>query len=240
VSVALLAALAAGCATVLAGGEAPLERAWTTARVFRPAGPPGPRGVPVVVYAHGCAGLDHDDDLAGWAELLTRQGYAVIAPDHRARDGRRPACDTPALYERGDLAMLATREAEVAYALRQIRTLPWARPRAVFLLGFDHGAVVAAGYADEPFAGYILTGWTCTSPYPRGGLATALDRPVLAVRWEDDPRFTGPAWDGDCAASLGVRPASRSLVLEGSGHSTARSERARRAVVDFLQLHTPR
>jgi hypothetical protein len=136
--------------------------------------------------------------------------------------------------------MLATREAELAYALRQVRTLSWARPRATFLLGFDHGAVVAAGYSGEPFAGYILTGWTCTAPYPRGGLATALDRPVLAIRWEDDPWFTNPAWNGDCGSRLGARPGSRSILLEGTGHSTASHARAQQAVLDFLRQHTPR
>jgi dienelactone hydrolase len=207
--------------------------------VFRPVGaPPGARGLPVVVYAHDCAGFD--DDLRQWADLLTRQGYAVIAPDHGARGGRTTGCRAATLYGPDDVATLAARTAEVAYANRQIRTLSWARPRAVFLLGFGLGAVVVAGYADAPFTGYIVTGWTCTSPHPRGGLATAGDRPVLAIRWEHDPWFTEPAWNGDCGASLGARPASRSIVLEGTGHSVAGDERARQAVVDFLRRHTPR
>jgi dienelactone hydrolase len=230
---------AGGCASLLAGGDAPLERAWRAARVIRPAGPPsGARGEPVVVYAHGCGGID--DDLRGWAELLTRHGYAVIAPDHRARGNRAPTCGGAAFYGRGDLDALATREGEIRYALRQVRTLPWVRQDAVFLLGFDHGAVVAASYTGPPFAGYVLTGWTCTSPLPRGGLATSPARPVLAIRWARDPRFVDPAWNGDCGASLGARPASRSLVLDGAGHSTVGDERARQAVVGFLQAHTPR
>jgi dienelactone hydrolase len=228
----------AGCTSLLAGGEAPLERTWAAARIARPSAPPGPRGTPVVVYAHGCAGLD--DDWRVWTELLTRHGYAVIAPDHRARGGRPPTCDTPALYGPADLDRLVARDAEVRYALRQVRTLPWVRPAAVFLLGFDEGAVVAAAYTGPPFAGYIVTGWTCTSPHPRGRLATAPDRPVLALRWARDPRFVDPAWNGDCGASLGGRPGSRSLVLDGAGHSTATDERARQAVVDFLQAHTTR
>jgi dienelactone hydrolase len=223
---------------LLAGGEAPLERTWTAARIVRPSAPPGPRGVPVVVYAHGCAGLD--DDWRGWAELLPGHGYAVIAPDHGARGGRAPACDTPTLYGPRDVDLLVARDGEVRYALRQVRTLSWVRQQAVFLLGFDHGAVVAAAYTGPPFTGYVITGWTCTSPHPRGQLATSPERPVLALRWARDPRFVDPAWNGDCGASLGGRPASRSLVLDGTGHSTAADERARRAVVDFLQAHTPR
>ena len=189
------------------------------------------------MYAHGCAGID--EDLRRWAGLLTGHGYAVIAPEHPAR-GRGQTCSATTLYGPADVQTLATREAEIRYALRQVRTLPWVRQEAVFLLGVGQGAVVAAGYAGPPFTGYILTGWTCTSPHVRGGLATALTRPVLAIRWSDDPWFRDPAWNGDCRASLGGRPASRSIILEGAGHSVAGDERAERAVVDFLRLHTPR
>jgi dienelactone hydrolase len=239
VAVALAMPMAlAGCTSLLAGGEAPLERTWVAARITPPDAPAGPSGTPVVVYVHGCGGLD--DDWRDWTALLARHGYAVIAPDHRARGGRPPGCDTPTLYGRGDLDRLVARDAEVRYALRQVRTLSWVRQSAVFLLGFDEGAVVAAAYTGPPFTGYVLTGWTCTSPHSRGRLATARDRPVLALRWAHDPRFVDPAWNGDCGASLDGRPGSRSLVLDGAGHSTAGDERARRAVVDFLQAHTPR
>jgi dienelactone hydrolase len=234
-----VALAAGGCATLLAGGEAPLERTWLAARVFQPTGTmPGARDVPVVVYAHDCAGVD--DDLRRWAEVLTGHGYAVIAPDHRARDGRAPACSAATLYGPADLPELATRDAELRYALRQVRTLPWVRQRAVFLMGVGQGAVVAAGYAGPPFTGYVLTGWSCTSPHPRGGLATAAPRPVLAIRWADDPWLRDPAWNGDCATSLGERPSSRSIILDGTGHSVAGVEHAERAVIDFLQRHTPR
>jgi hypothetical protein len=164
----------------------------------------------------------------------------VIAPYHRARGGRAQPCRAATLYGPGDVEMLATREGEIRYALRQVRTLPWVRQEGVFLLGVGQGAVVAGGYGGPPFTGYILTAWTCTSPHPRAGLATAPGRPVLAIRWADDPWFTDPAWNGDCGASLGGRPASRSIILDGAGHAVIASERARRAVVDFLQLHTPR
>jgi dienelactone hydrolase len=238
-AVALALGLAAGgCTTLLAGGEAPLERSWQAARVFRPAATPASRDVPVVVYAPGCPNLDAD--LRQWAVLLTGHGYAVIALDHRAPGGRQRACSATVLYGPVDVPTLATRDAEIGYALRQVRALPWVRQHAVFLMGVGQGAVVAAGYAGPAFTGYILTGWSCTSPHPRGQLATALTRPVLAIRWADDPWLRDPAWNGDCATSLGPRPSSRSLVLDGTGHSVAGAERAERAVVDFLRRHTPR
>jgi dienelactone hydrolase len=194
--------------------------------------------VPVVIYAHGCAGID--DDLRRWTEVLTGHGYAVIAPDHRARGDRPPACGDTTLYGPADVSTLATRDAEIRYALQQVRTLPWVRQRGVFLLGVGQGAVVAAGYGGPAFTGYVLTGWGCTSPLPRGRLATARTRPVLAIRWADDPWRRDRAWNGDCASSLGPRPSSRSIVLDGTGHSVAGDVRAERAVVDFLRRHTAR
>jgi dienelactone hydrolase len=196
---------------------------------------PADARLPVVLYVHGCHGLD--DDLTQWASVLTAAGYAVFAPDASARP---PGCRDATLYQRGDLAGFASREAEVRYALRQLRTLRWVVQPSVFLLGFDHGGVIVAGWREREFAGFIVTGWTCTSPDVRHGLFTPADRPVLAIRWAEDPRFRDPAWNGDCEAHLADRPGSRSLVLEGLGHSTAANPQAREAVVRFLRANTAR
>jgi dienelactone hydrolase len=251
--------LAAGCLTIGAGAEAPLERAWQAAVVWLPPRMlPAPHlngrrvaelgpvlsavardaRVPVVLYVHGCRGPD--DDLTGWARALTAEGYAVFAPDGAARGDRAPGCEASRLYGRGDLERFSRREAEVRYALRQVRTLAWIAPETVFVLGFDQGAVVTAGWREPDFAGYIVTGWTCTAPDVRSGLATPLDRPVLAIRWAEDPLFADPAWNGSCEAHLAARPDSRALVLEGRGHSTASHPDARAAVLRFLRAHTIR
>lgn len=165
----MLALVIAGCATLLAGGEAQLERVWQASQIWLPdravAGspaapgggrlatlaaileriPPGTR-VPAVLYAHDCGGPGAE--AAAWGERLSRAGYAVIAPDSRARsDGVTDRCPS------GTTA-LATREAEIRYALRQLRTLSWVRQRAVFLLAVGEGAAAAA--RDD---GLELTGW---------------------------------------------------------------------------------
>jgi len=228
---------------------------WQATRVWLPATPavsgrrvsevervfdaiPAGTRLPSVVYLHGCRGFE--DDLSAWAGVLSGAGYAVFAPDAAARGGRPPACDAATLYTRDDVPRFAQREAEVRYVVKQMWTLAWIVPESVFLLGFDHGGVVAAGWSERQFAGIVVTGWTCTSPDMRGGLLTPPDRPVLAIRWERDPLFRDPAWNGDCEVHLGSRPGSRSLVLEGQGHSTAASPEAREAVLRFLRAHAVR
>ena len=199
--------------------------------------PAGTR-LPSVLYVHGCRGFE--DDLTQWASALTGAGYAVFAPDASVRGDRPPACDPATLYAHADIPRFTRREAEVRYTLAQMRTLLWLVPQSVFLLGFDQGGVVAAGWREREFAGFIVTGWTCTSPDVRAGLATPPDRPVLAIRWEEDPLFRDPAWNGDCEVHLPPRAGSRSLVLEGRGHSTASSPEAREAVLRFLNAHRVR
>ena len=199
--------------------------------------PAGTR-LPSVLYLHGCRGFE--DDLTQWASALIAAGYAVFAPDASARGERPLACDPSTLYARADIPRFTQREAEARYTLQQMRTLSWLVRESVFLLGFDHGGVVAAGWPGREFAGFIVTGWSCTSPDVRAGLATPPDRPVLAIRWADDPLFGDPAWNGDCEVHLPPRPGSRSLVLDGRGHSTATSQEARDAVLRFLNAHTVR
>ena len=48
--------------------------------------------MPVVIYLHGCAGINRTHD-ASWASLLTGQGFIVVMPDSMARPGRIPNCD---------------------------------------------------------------------------------------------------------------------------------------------------
>ncbi|HTO12437.1 MAG TPA: dienelactone hydrolase family protein [Candidatus Binatia bacterium] len=199
--------------------------------------PPGTR-LPSVLYVHGCRGFE--DDLTQWASALSAAGYAVFAPDSSARGERPPACAAATLYARTDIPRFTGREAEVRYTLQQMRTLAWLVRESVFLLGFDQGGVVAAGWREREFAGIIITGWSCTSPDVREGLFTPPDRPVLAIRWAEDPLFRDPAWNGDCEVHLPPRPGSRSLVLDGRGHSTAASPAAREAVLRFLNAHAVR
>jgi dienelactone hydrolase len=107
--------------------------------------------VPVVLYVHDCRGLGAE--AAAWGERLGRDGYAVIAPDSRARsdDGTLRCAPSGGLAE-------ATREGEIRYALGQIRTLSWVRQSAVFLLAVGEGAAAAARDDTLALTGSIVIG----------------------------------------------------------------------------------
>jgi dienelactone hydrolase len=183
----------------LAGGEGQLEHTWLAARVWVPGAAlprpqpspltgrmdalttlldrlPATTSLPVVVYAHDCAGLG--PEVAGWGELLARHGYAMIAPDSFARSGRAPTCAP------GDVDTLLTRESEIRYALRQVRTSSWVRQRAVFLLGVGQGGTIAARGAVGAVMATVVIGATGESPRA----SPALVREHSGPPSEDDHR----------------------------------------------------
>ncbi len=186
---------------MLAGGEGQLERTWQAARVWVPGAAlptpqpaplagrldeltarldrlPATTGLPVVVYAHDCAGLG--PEVAVWADRLARQGYAVIAPDSFARSGRTPTCAP------GDVDALLMREAEIRYALGQVRTQSWVRQRAVFLLGVGQGGTVAARGAVGAVMGTVIIGAAGESRRASPALVREGGRPSAPS--EDDQR----------------------------------------------------
>ena len=186
---------------MLAGGEGQLERTWQAARVWVPgAALPTPQpapltgrldaltarldrlpatSVPVVVYAHDCPGLG--PEVAVWADRLARHGYAVIAPDGFARSGRAPTCAP------SDVDALLMREAEIRYALRQVRTESWVRQRAVFVLGVGQGATIAARGAVGAVTGTVVIGGAGESPRRSPALVREGGGP-LSTPSEDDQR----------------------------------------------------
>lgn len=131
---------------------------------------------PVVVYVHDCPGPGAEDGV--WGEALARQGYVVIAPDSRARGGRAPDCAA------GEPDALLTRESEIRYALRQVRTAPWVRQSSVFLLGVGQGASVVARGRVGAVTGTVIVGGGDDAPRT----SPALRREREGPPGEDDLR----------------------------------------------------
>lgn len=52
----------------------------------------GNKPMPVVIYLHGCTGIDPNHDVR-WGEFIKGLGYIAVLPDSMARPGRKPNCD---------------------------------------------------------------------------------------------------------------------------------------------------
>ena len=254
--IALLALVTTGCAS-LARNPDELARTWQSAWVLIPgdhrwsgsmsnpltqsAAFHTDRKFPVVLYMHGCAGLSGSDPL-NWGSFLQGAGYVVIAPYSFARQYRPETCAPSSATASYAPDVYEMRVHEIDYAVSQMRTLPWVDQDNLFLLGNSEGGVAVAAYRGGAFRGYIITGWTCRQGYhtDMDGLWVPSDKPVLAIVFADDPWYPNPWQRGHCGEKFGNRRGSKSIVIPGSGHSTAGHPTAQDAVLEFLRQHSMR
>ncbi len=255
-AVAALALLLGACAALAQGGARDpdeIARTWRAARVFLPVADGVERStvgrldrkrlaglgpLPVVIYAHGCAGIGPATDDTG--RYLARAGFLVIAPDSFARKDKPRSCD-PARH-RGGLhrAVLGWRQAEVDNAIRKARALPGVDPDNIFLMGFSEGAITVATYTGEPVRGRIIEGWTCHSGWPEyRGLNAPRNEPVLSLVGSNDPWFRQPWLQGACGAYMAGRTNARSIVFRppsplAKRHYLSSKPEARDAILGFL------
>ena len=118
--------------------------------------------MPVVIYLHGCAGINRQHD-ASWASLLTGLGFIVVMPDSMARPGRIPNCDPKVKGGNSFPNAFKYRQQEIAYALEQAQKASWANKNNIFLMGFSEGGIGVAQSPHNGFAGRVIMGWTCTN-----------------------------------------------------------------------------
>jgi hypothetical protein len=235
--IVLLVLSGAGCAGLNSSSEADIANTWTQARVYLPGVPSYVRPtdvsvvqkLPTVVLLHGCTGLG--PGIARWARTLTSAGYIVVTPDSFARSYRWSNCD-PKTYLGGAFpAASGMRQEEIDYALKILRTAPWADERNLFLMGHSEGGGAVALWQGGGFKAQIISGSRC-----RQGLSAPPTIPVLVIGFVHEP------WDGNyrrtCAIRFGGRKSASELLLPGSGHDTSQSREAQRAVLDFLRTHT--
>jgi dienelactone hydrolase len=198
-----------------------------------------------VVYLHGCDGVNAISTRT--ADLLAASGYLVFVPDSFARTNKPVSCDVSRFEGGLHREVLAWRQAEAGYALKQVKALPSVDPARIFLMGLSEGAIATATFAGEPLAGRVIEGWTCHAGWPEyRGLAASRGEPVLALSSENDPWFQDPVLRGDCAEYLGPpSPLRRSIVFRpphpaASQHDLMWNLDARRLVLDFLARAAPR
>ena len=239
---------------------AEMERTWQAALVRIPVGSSEilksnikdldaslvPDGVklPTVVYLHGCSGV--------WKgtyeriDLLTKNGFAVVAPVSFARKKYPMSCDTQThtggLYR----PTLTMRQHDAGYAIKQVKQLPWVDADNVFLMGLSQGGITAATFhSDDPAArvrARVVEGWTCHAGWEEyAGINAPETEPVLTLVAEGDPWFQNPYSRGDCGRFLNKHNGSQSVVYRTgrlqNRHELLEFEPAQKAVITFLRKH---
>jgi len=233
-----------------------LQRTWDAAQVYLPAGSEAEKtrmsgqdlaavdisGLSVILYAHGCAGLDIASETAGI--FLSDAGYAVIEPDSFARLNKPVSCK-PEIPQGGlHRAVLKWRQEEVRYAIEKLQQLPGGAPSRIFLMGLSEGAITTATFSGVPVAGRIIEGWTCNAGWPEyNGLNSPEGEPVLSLVGDRDPWFRLLVLQGDCGEFMQGHENTTSLVY-GKGtrlrweHWLSYDKDVQKTILDFLRKYT--
>jgi len=195
---------------------------------------------PVVLYMHGCSGMDVEEESAKL--FLMESGYPVFMPDSFARRGRQSNCALVRRTTGGASGAPFLRLAEIRYALDELARLPFVD--RVFLVGYSEGGLAVANVEQSPvpLAGIVVMSWHCQGHEEFSGIKAPPDVPVLALIGDND-RWYAARQGRHCGEVFGDRAASRSIVLPGNDHavftapSLANVERARGAILAFLKAH---
>ena len=193
--------------------------------------------LPVLIYMHGCDGINYNHDTQ-WAREIAKQNFIVVMPNSLARPGRLSDCNTrlkgpsnifPQAYE--------YRQQEISYAIEQLRTSPWADQNNIFLMGHSEGGIATAQSTHGAWNAQIISGWTCTSGVSDfGGIHSPKHIPVLAIAYLDDVWRKGKTNEGRCIDHANDHDVTQ-IDLKGSDHETYSSPVARQAVIQFLKEH---
>ena len=251
---AVLAILVLGaCGSTGRSGTGPrsdLQRTWDEAYTVLPDGPgryragtmaeilasPPSGSLPTIIHMHGCTGIGSAD--IDFARHLARNGFAVIVPDSMARSWRPLQCDPWTQTGGYNLFVYDFRQAEIAYALEEIKDLGWVDRRNLFLIGASEGGVAAALYRGDEFRARVIAQWTCNGATLVAGIDAPSWTPVLSVVRMSDPWYASSrtqGQSGDCGAFMGDRPGSRSIVLPGSAsHDVLGDDGVRAQILRFL------
>ena len=223
-----------------------LELSWDKGLAFLPGAflPTSPQKIsvdlkhPVVIYLHGCAGIDYNHDTR-WAKDISRHGFIVILPDSMARPDRISNCDPSRHRATGAFPKAyGYRQHEIAYALDRIREAPWADQNNLFLMGHSEGGIATAHSTHDVWNAQVISGWSCSHtlvPY-FNGIHSAASTPVLAVAFVEDIWRKGKPTEGRCIDKAPDHKVIQ-IDLPGSEHNTYHATEARRQVIDFLKSH---
>ena len=174
---------------------------------------------PAVLLLHGCSGIIRGG--VGYRVLLMSEGYAVFEPDAFARPGH--SCET---------SSVSMRREELAYALQQIRKLPWIDQNRIVLMGNSQGGRTVARWDKSGFAAHIIVAAGCDwdSDKKRRSPRAPDGVPVLAAVGSQDE------YVGGSSCQLSRDPVgSKSIVIAGAGHDIEGHPELKQALMTFLR-----
>ncbi len=198
------------------------------------AGRKSARGLPVIVYSHGCSGLL---PAANPEKGFLKAGFIFVAMNHLLHSGDEgPSCGRA---RRALWRHLQNRFSDIAYTASKLRdTLVVDQGRFV-LAGFSMGGAAVQLFGEEIFAGRISMGASCRLGWGRlswlAGIKGDPGTPVLIVHGRNDPFLNrGREYPGDCQPYIENRPLSLSVVLADTAHDVLAHRKTHEAIVDFL------
>ena len=195
------------------------------------------QSLPAVIYMHGCSGIGGEEEASKL--FFMEQGFAVFMPDSFARSARRANCNASTLDRALAPESHDLRLAELRFAIRQVKALPWIDGQRIFVVGYSEGGLAAARLDEADVAGIVIIGWHCQGRAPFIGVKAPESVPLLALLGGADPWYQAKP-GRHCGEVFGLRDKASSVVLEGNGHEIMNSPQlgnaaqARTIILDFL------
>lgn len=183
--------------------------------------------LPLVIYLHGCSGIGAaaDEDI----NMLSKNGFAVIAPDHFSRNYSPSNCGSGWDHD--------MRIAEARYAYQTALKLPWVDKKNIFLMGHSKGGRATASYYYRGFSARVITGQNCQAPNRPEfhGLHVPGGEPVLSIVAKDDnySENTG-ARQGHCGDFMSGTNGSKAIVADSEMHAVHIMPEYQKEIVKFL------
>ena len=220
-----------------------ISASWKSAKVFVPGLPESPvkfnevpegtKKHPVIIFLHGCGGINKPSVL--WGKVLSKLGYIVVLPNSYAIPGRKVFCDIKNKKTVGGamgVEIKTLRANEVRVAKNEIIKMSWADDESIFLMGHSEGASGVVFTRDLDFRAIVASGYKCGKKNRRGKLPIRVDTqtPILFIYYKNDPWFD---YD-NCKEFVKTRDNVHVIELEGNTHQTSTNQIAREAVAKFL------
>ena len=117
---------------------------------------------------------------------------------------------------------IAMRREEIAYALGQIRALPWVDQDRIVLMGFSQGGTAVGSWEEPGFAAHVILDAPATARAPA-------KVPVLAIAGAEDSYASPASYKAKSRAG-----GSSAILIAGAGHGIFHLAEAKEAIKKFL------